>query len=176
MKKNHSFRTLRNMIASLFTIATLTALSTSANAQTNEISTETRADIENINKQMEMDIKKKDFASIIDMYADDASIVVPGGKKIQGRKAIADYWYSNSTAISLKSEILDLGGSGKVVYQLGKWTVTSVKDGIEKTVSTDIVIVWKRQQDYSYKIQLNSSTNPIALNETKVEPYEAAKP
>ena len=57
MKKNPSFRTLRNMIASLFTIATLTALSTTANAQTNEISTETRAEIENVNKQMELDIK-----------------------------------------------------------------------------------------------------------------------
>jgi hypothetical protein len=29
--------------------------------------------------------------------------------------------------------------------------------------------------DYGYKIQLNSSNNPVAANGAKVEPYEAEK-
>ncbi len=176
MKNTHIYKTLRNMVAVVIAVLGMMTFSTKAKAQSNDISAETRTDIGNLNKQFEINIQKKDFASIIDMYADGASIVLPGGKKVQGRKAIADYWYTLTSATSLKSEILVLGGSGKIVYQLGKWTITTVKDGVEKTIATDIVLVWKRQQDFSYKIQLNSSNNPLAVNSAKVEQYEAAKP
>lgn len=176
MKNTLTFKTLRNIVAVVIAVLGMITFSSTAKAQSNDISAETRIDVENLNKQFEVDIKKKDFASIIDLYADDASIVLPGGKKVQGRKAIAEYWYSLSSTTNLKSEIMDLGGNGKIVYQLGKWTITSVKDGVEKTIATDVVLVWKRQQDYSYKIKLSSLNNPLAINPPKVEQYEAVKP
>ena len=159
-------------------LASLTLLvSTSAvKAQSaTEVNDEVKTEITRLNHELEKAIKTKDVATIVDLYSDDATIIVPGGKKIQGRKAIAEYWYGLTGTIKLTSEIIELGGNGKVVYEIGKWTVTTVKDGVEHTTATDVVIVWKRQQDYNYKIQLNSSNNPVAIASTPAPVYEAGK-
>jgi ketosteroid isomerase-like protein len=173
MKTILSFSILRKFAAACVLMLSLTATSF---AQSNsEISADVRAEVEKLNKNIEQDIANKDFSSIVDLYADDATIIAPGGKKIQGRKAIAEYWYSLGTATSLKSEIIELGGNGKVVYQLGKWTVTSVKNGTEQTTTSDVVIVWKKNTNYEYKIQLNSSNNAVAVNGIQSNSFEAAK-
>jgi hypothetical protein len=51
-----------------------------------------------------------------------------------------------------------------------------VENGVEKIITTDIVLVWKRESNYTYKIQLNSSNNPVATTGSSVESFEAAKP
>ena len=63
-----------------------------------------------------------------------------------------------------------------MLYQVGKWSITKVENGVEKIVTTDIVLVWKRESNYTYKIQLNSSNNPVATTGSAVETFEAAKP
>jgi ketosteroid isomerase-like protein len=175
MKTLFAFLNTRNLVAFAMTIMGL--LTTSAiQAQSPDITPEVRKELEAINHRMEDCIAKKDFSTLIDFYTDDATLMVAGGKKLQGRKEIAEYWYSLSKATSLKSEILELGGNGKLVYQVGRWTITTVKDGAEHSTTTDIVLVWKRQQNYDYKIQLNSSNNPVASNGITIAPFEAAKP
>ena len=144
-------------------------------AQTSELGADTKSEVEKLNEQFATLIQKKDFASIVDMYSDDATIIAPGGQKYQGRKAISEYWYSLSNVKSLKSESLNLGGNIKVVYEVGKWTVVSTKNGNEQTTTSDVVLIWKRMQDYSYKIQLNSMNNPVSTIVQKVEPYKAEK-
>ena len=174
MKTLFAFLNTRHLLA--FTVAFLGLFSVnSAKAQSQEITPEVRKQLEEINHKMEDCIQKKDFSTLIDFYSDDATIMVAGGKKIQGRKAIAEYWYSLTKATSLKSEILELGGNGKMVYQVGRWTITTVKDGVEQTTTTDVVLVWMRQ-NYDYKIQLNSSNNPVATIGNQTSPFEAAKP
>lgn len=149
----------------------------SAQAQSgSEISEDVRTEIAKLNKQFEIALKKKDIASIVDMYSDEATLILPGGKKITGRKEISAYWYSLTNATGMTSEIISLGGNGKFVYEIGKWSVTTVKNGVEQIITTDAVLVWKRMQDYSYKIELNSCNNSVASTGEKVEPFEAAKP
>jgi ketosteroid isomerase-like protein len=173
MKTKFQFSTLKKFAAAFVMMLSLTATSF---AQSNsEISADVRAEVEKLNKNIEQDIANKDFSSIVDLYADDATIIAPGGKKIQGRKAIAEYWYTLGTATALKSEIIELGGNGKVIYQLGKWTVTSVKNGVEQITTSDVVIVWKKNTNYEYKIQLNSSNNAVAVNGKSTTPLEEAK-
>lgn len=171
-----AFRPVRHMMAAAILLLSILALSPAKAQGTNEVSPEVRRELESINLKMEDCIRKKDFSTLIDFYSDDATMMVAGGKKLQGRKEIADYWYSLSKATSLKSEILELGGNGKIVYQVGRWTITTIKNGAEETITTDVVLVWKRQQNYDYKIQLNSSNNPVAANGTQITPFEAAKP
>lgn len=175
MKTTLSLSNMRKQIAMLSSVIILTAFATTSNAQSSEINGEVRTEIEQLNRTIEKSVQSHDMSTIVDMYADDATIIVSGGKKISGRKAIAEYWYSLGDAKSLKSEILELGGSGKVIYQLGKWTITTVKDGIEKTITTDVVFVWKKNTNYEYKIQLNSSNNPVASNGKQVTSFEAEK-
>lgn len=174
MKTLSAFLKNRHLLA--FTIALLGLFSVNnLQAQSTDVTPEVRTQLEQMNHRMEDCIQKKDFSTLIDFYTDDATIMVAGGKKIQGRKAIAEYWYSLAKATSLKSEILELGGNGKMVYQVGRWTITSVKDGVEQSTTTDVVLVWMRQQNYDYKIQLNSSNNPVAVNGTLKTPFEAVK-
>ncbi len=144
-------------------------------AQSTEVPNDVRSDIEKLNKQMENDIKANDMSKVVDLYADEATIIVPGGQKIHGRKAIADYWYNFSRCKNFTSQITELGGSGKMVYQLSKWTFTCVKDGKETTYTSDVVMVWKRQSDWGYKIQLNSTNNEVALSETEAPINSAEK-
>src|SRR5688572_14420061 len=132
MKTLFAFLNTRHLLA--FTIALLGLFSVnSANAQSQDITPEVRKQVEQMNLKMEECVQKKDFSTLIDFYSDDATIMVAGGKKIQGRKAIAEYWYSLTKATSMKSEILELGGNGKMVYQVGRWTITTVKDGVEQS-------------------------------------------
>lgn len=144
-------------------------------AQNTEVSSDVRSDIEKLNKLMENSIKANDMSKVVDLYTDEATIIAPGGQKIHGRKAIADYWYNFSRCKNFTSEITELGGNGKMVYQLSKWTFTCVKDGKETTYTSDVVMVWKRQSDWGYKIQLNSTNNEVAVNEVETPINSAEK-
>ncbi len=144
-------------------------------AQSAEISSDVRSDIEKLNKQMETSIKANDMSKVVDLYTDEATIIAPNGQKIHGRKAIADYWYNFTRCKNFTSEITELGGNGKMVYQLSKWTFTCVKDGKEVTYTSDAVMVWKRQTNWEYKIQLNSTNNEVAVNESELPVNSAEK-
>lgn len=174
MKTTYSL--LRRSFAAFLLTMGLMITGNAAFAQSNEVPADTRTEVERLNHDIEKAIEKKDMAAIVELYSDDATMMIPGGKKIQGRKAIADYWYKMADAKSLKSEVLELGGNSKMLYQIGRWTITKIENGTEKTITTDVVIVWKRENNYTYKIQLNSSNNPVAMNGEAVEPFEAAKP
>ncbi|MBL7923822.1 MAG: nuclear transport factor 2 family protein [Bacteroidia bacterium] len=172
-----AYSLMRRSFAAFVVLMGMMINSPSASAQGSaEISADVRTEVEKLNQEIEKAVQKKDFATIIDLYSDDATIMSPGGKKIQGRKAIAEYWYSMTEAKAIKSEIVELGGNSKMLYQVGKWTVTKMENGVEKSVTTDVVILWKRGNDFTYKIQLNSSNNPVASNGKTVEPFEAAQP
>jgi ketosteroid isomerase-like protein len=175
MKTAYSF--LRRSFAAFMVTMGLVTAGYTTQAQTgNDVSPETRTEVERLNHDIEKAFEKKDMAAIVDLYADDATIIAPGGKKVQGRKAIAEFWYAMANAKSIKSEITELGGNAKMLYQVGKWSITKVENGVEKIVTTDIVLVWKRESNYTYKIQLNSSNNPVATTGSPVESFEAAKP
>jgi ketosteroid isomerase-like protein len=148
----------------LLSIFALTCTS-SMFAQSTEITSDVRAEIEKLNQSIEKSMSKKSLSDIAAMYVDDATILTPGGKKVHGRKEIADYWYNMANCRDFKSEITELGGNGKMVYQIGKWTMTMEKDGKLTTYSTDVVLVWKRESSYDYRIQLQSINNTMTLSE-----------
>lgn len=175
MKTTYSF--MRHSFAAfLVTMGLLLSAATVKAQNGGEVAADVQTEIKNLNHIIEKSIQNKDYAAIVDLYADDATIMIPGGQKIQGRKAIAEYWYSMVSAKSIKSEIIELGGNAKVVYQIGTWSVTKIENGVEKTMSTDVVMVWKRESNFSYKIQLNSSSNPVAIHVKKSDVFEAEKP
>ena len=46
--------------------------------------------------------------------------------------------------------------------------MTVEKDGKLVTTSSDVVMVWKRESNFEYKIQLQSLNNSISVNEQNV--------
>ena len=152
-------------VAALLTISSIPSLTY---AQGSEVSNDTRLEIEKLNKTIEMSIAKKSFGNVAAMYNEDATMITAAGKKLHGSKEIGSYWYEMSNCREFKSEITELGGNGKIIYQIGKWTMTVEKDGKLVTTSSDVVMVWKRESNFEYKIQLQSLNNSITVNEQNV--------
>ncbi len=167
MKANFKKPLLILTILSVFSCAQLFAQNGS------EISKETRDEIVKLNQSIENAITKKALSDVPAMYVDDATILTPGGKKLHGRKEISAFWYDMVNCREFKSEITELGGNGKMVYQVGKWTMTIEKDGKLTTYTTDVVLVWKRESNYDYKIQLQSLNNSVTINEQAALPNSA---
>ncbi len=169
MKTNYPIR----KVAAIAALLLATVLPSALNAQSTEIGSDARAEIEKLNKSIETAITKKAMGDIAAMYNEEATILTPGGKKLHGSKEIGAYWYAMSGCKDFKSEITELGGNGKLIYQLGKWTMTIEKDGKLVTYSTDVVLVWKRESNYEYKIQLSSFNNSVAVSEREILPNSA---
>lgn len=173
--KNNQAILRRSFAAFLLTIGMMCSY-LNATAQNTEVPDELRKEMAQLNLDLEKALTKKDIGAIVDLYAADATIISPGGQKIQGRKAIAEYWSKMAESGSLTSEIVELGGNSKLLYQVGRWTVIKTENGVQKTITTDVVIVWKRESNFSYKMQLNSTNNPVAVTGKTAASMEAARP
>ncbi|MCP9496316.1 MAG: DUF4440 domain-containing protein [Pyrinomonadaceae bacterium MAG19_C2-C3] len=114
-----------------------------------------RREIVETNRKMVETMKRGDLLGVSRFYADDAIILFHRGKKLQGRKAIDDYWTSIKGAKDWKLDVIEVGGSRDEVYQIGKSSFTSEADGKENTYTCDFVVIWKRQTDGAYKIYVD---------------------
>ncbi len=111
--------------------------------------------IEEHNRKMVEAFKRGDYLGVARFYADDATILFYRGRKVQGREAIDKYWTSIRGAKDWKLEFIELGGDRETIYQIGRSTLTSERDGKESTYACDFVVIWKRQPDGSYKIHVD---------------------
>ncbi|HKR04960.1 MAG TPA: nuclear transport factor 2 family protein [Bacteroidia bacterium] len=117
---------------------------------------ETKQKIQGLNQQMAEAFRSGDMVKVSEFYADDATVIIPGGKKIEGRKAIYEYLATLKNSKDFKAEVSDVNGSGKILYQVGTITFTADKNGTLETHSSDQVKVWKRGTDWDYKISVDS--------------------
>ncbi len=51
-----------------------------------------------------------------------------------------------------KLTVVEIGGQGEFVYQLGKSDLKHMNNGKESRSITNFVLLWKKQSDGSYKI------------------------
>src|SRR6185295_19014197 len=105
---------------------------------------ETKQKINELNQKMAEAFRSGDMVKVSEFYADDATVIIPGGKKIEGRKAVYEYLTTLKNSKDFKLEVSDVNGSGKILYQVGTVTVTADKNGTQETRSSDQVKVWKR--------------------------------
>ena len=122
-----------------------------------DLNAETREKIDQINSKLSAAMQKGDLNQVMDLYADDATLMVPGGKSLKGKKDISGYLAGMKNIRNVKIQVTDAGGSGKIIYQVGKATITTQVNGTDKEETTDFVMVLKRQSDWDYKISVNSS-------------------
>jgi len=141
-------------------LATVVAASPVLFAQTDsksDASPETMETVAQLNNQLMEALKKGDISSIMELYTDDATLMVPGGNTLKGKKEISEYLSKAGSIKTVKMDIVEAGGSGKIIYQVGKATYITNVDGTEKEETNDFVMVLKRQADWDYKISVNSS-------------------
>jgi uncharacterized protein (TIGR02246 family) len=111
--------------------------------------------IEEHNRKMVEAFKRGDFLAVARFYADDATIFSYRGEKVRGREAIDKYWTSIKGAKDWKLEVIELGGDSETVYQIGRSTLTTERDGKQSTYACDFVVIWKRQKDGAYLIHVD---------------------
>ena len=89
---------------------------------------------------------------IAQFYTEDGFVLGPCGQQFRGREAIAQYWSSFFTARDWRLEIVRLEGSASLALQEAHSTITHVFDGETVSHTVDVLLLWKRQSDGSYRI------------------------
>lgn len=115
-----------------------------------------RKTIESLNRAMTEAFKCGDRRSVAQFYAADGLLIGPCGQRIVGRDAIAAYWSSFVTAKDWHLEVLEFDGDGSIVYQIARSKITHDIGGKELIGTVDVVLIWKRQPDNTYRIYVDS--------------------
>lgn len=114
-----------------------------------------RRAITRINREMEEAFRSGDAAAVANFYAVDALMIGPD-TRVEGKQAISEFWARMGDLVDWSLEVHEVTGTGDVVHQTGRSSLTYVANGTERTLVGDIVLVWKRQEDGSYKIAVDS--------------------
>ena len=100
-------------------------------------------------------IAQRDAATIRDLYTDDAIVLPPGLAMIHGKAGVEDLW-KGSFANGVKAasfQTQDVERNGDVAVETGTFTMKIAPEGkAEQTNAGKYVVVWKRQNDGSWKL------------------------
>jgi ketosteroid isomerase-like protein len=110
--------------------------------------------IDSLNKEMEKVFNENDMVKVAAFYTDDAEIAGQS-YSVRGRKNIDNYWLSlKDKGRGWKLEVIEVGGFGEFIYQLGKSDLKHLSGNDPNPVSsvTNFIVIWKLQPDGSYKI------------------------
>ncbi len=106
-----------------------------------------RAEVDEANRRFMEAFEGGDAASVAALYAEDAVALPPDAPMISGRTAIEEFWRGlmAAGARGVNLETLRLGGSGDVMHEVGRATITIQPEGGEtNTQSVKYVVVWER--------------------------------
>ena len=124
-----------------------------------------RRSIVDVETKFTIAFNRGDAAAVAALYTDDATLLPPNSKTLQGRQAIQDFW-TGGLQMGLKDVTLttvDVGGSDDTAYSIGKYTLNIQPEGQEgMSDSGKYVVVWKRQADdtWKYHVDIWNSSMP----------------
>ena len=106
-----------------------------------------------LNQQMETAFNGNDMKAVAAFYADDAEIVYDNSYTVRGRSNLDNYWASlKNRGRGWKLTVVEIGGEGDFVYQLGTSDLKHLSNNKEVRSLTNFVLIWKKQADGGYKI------------------------
>ena len=150
----------------LIITALISSITTISAQDGNADRTKIKTEIERLNKEMERVFNANDMAATAAFYSDDAEIVA-SNYLVTGRKNLDNYWLSlKDKGRGWKLTVIEIGGTGDYIYQLGNSDLTYLVNGKETKSVTNFVLIWKKQKDNSYKIFRDYLTN-IEFNRPK---------
>ena len=105
-----------------------------------------------LNQQMEDPFNSNDMNMVAGFYSNDGEIVYDN-YTVRGRTNLDKYWLDlKDKGRGWKLTVVEIGGQGEFVYQLGKSDLKYISQGKEKSSITNFVLLWRKQSDGSYKI------------------------
>ena len=105
-----------------------------------------------LNQQMEDAFNSNDMNMVAGFYSNDGEIVYDN-YTVRGRTNLDKYWLDlKDKGRGWKLTVVEIGGQGEFVYQLGKSDLKYISQGKEKSSITNFVLLWRKQEDGGYKI------------------------
>lgn len=150
----HTYYLLNNYIKKFFSTLLLFLLFFfTLSAQTPKDTSTVRKQIMLLNQQMEDAFNKNDMVKVAAFYADDGEIVYPDNYTVKGRTNLDKYWLDlKDLGRGWKLTVVEIGGQGEFIYQLGKSDLKHISQGKEARSITNFVLLWRKQNDGTYKI------------------------
>ena len=110
------------------------------------------------NKTWEIAFNSGDTAALADLYTNDAVVVPPSLEILDAEEEIENFWakqISDGTD-NFRVQTINLRVHGDVIYQTAVWIATRVSNGVATDLDGEMTNVMARQDDGSWKIQLQS--------------------
>ncbi len=105
-----------------------------------------------LNQQMEDAFNNNDMNKVGAFYANDGEIV-DDSYMVKGRANLDNYWMAlKDKGRGWKLTVVEIGGQGEFVYQLGNSDLKYISRGAETRSVTNFVLIWKKQTNGTYKI------------------------
>lgn len=121
-------------------------------AQTQQDTSTVKKQIMLLNQQMEEAFNNNDMNKVAGFYSNDGEIVY-NNYTVRGRTNLDKYWLDlKDKGRGWKLTVVEIGGEGEFVYQLGKSDLKYISQGKETTSITNFVLLWRKQNDGTYKI------------------------
>jgi ketosteroid isomerase-like protein len=106
-----------------------------------------RAEVDEANRRFMEGFERGDAASVAALYTEDAVALPPDVPMISGRAEIEEFWRGQMAAGVRRIDLapLRLAGSGDVLHEVGRATITFQPEGGEAiTLTGKYVVVWER--------------------------------
>jgi uncharacterized protein (TIGR02246 family) len=106
-----------------------------------------RTEVDEVNRRFMEAFERADPASVAALYTEDAVVLPPDTPMISGRAAIEEFWRGLMAAGARGVDLmtLRLAGSGDVLHEVGRATITIQPEGGEtSTHVVKYVVVWER--------------------------------
>ena len=124
------------------------------------LSAEDIEQIRQINRNYTQGWLENDSNKVLELYTDSATIIPSGLLPIQGKKAIADFWFPNDSSTTVihyfDLEILDISGTDFLAhsYEHGKLSFTYEKDDfrLDREAESYAITIYKKVKSGEWKI------------------------
>ncbi|MGH7567264.1 MAG: YybH family protein [Gemmatimonadota bacterium] len=110
-------------------------------------------------------LERGDAAGMADQYVDQATLIPPNGRMVTGRDAILAFWTPRNPDFhtlehSLSTDLLEV--TGDLAVEVGTWRQRGQLRQEAATESAGrYLVVWRRQEDGSWRMQFDSWTAPF---------------
>ncbi|MHA4843557.1 YybH family protein [Flavitalea antarctica] len=111
-----------------------------------------KKEIARLNQEMEAAFNNNDMLKVAAFYADDGEIV-DESYTVKGREGLEKYWVAlKDKGRGWKLSVVEVGGEGEFVYQLGRSDLKYLREDKEANSITNFVLIWRKHPGGSYKI------------------------
>jgi ketosteroid isomerase-like protein len=106
-------------------------------------------------RELEELYRAGNLLGVADIYADDGELGDARGARVRGRAALDAYWSGIEEPLEWHLVTRALRGSEAIAYQTGTSTLSMRRDGNVETIVTDFLVVWRREPDGAWRIELD---------------------